>query len=229
MKDENIKLEDIMHAIKSRWFLIVGVTLITTALATALSLYGIEPKYQASTKLFVGKEVSQESVDGNYDSNEVQMYQKLLKTYSDVILTKDLVGKSLANRNIDLKVDNVLSNLNVVPKPDTQIMVISYVSTDKQKTRDVVAAVTDEFIKTSKELISNVSVKVVETVTLPENPISPNKKVNIAVGFMLGLMISVGISILLEFMDNTFKNKEQIENLLKTSTLGTIPNFERKR
>lgn len=228
MKDENIKMEDIMHAIKSRWFLIVGVTLVFTALATALSLFGIEPRYQASTKLFVGKEIS-DSSSANYDSNEVQMYQKLLKTYTDVILTKDLVGRALDNKKIDLKVDNVLSNLNVIPKVDTQILVISYISTDRQNTRDVIAAVTDEFIKTSKELISNVNVKVVETVTLPESPISPNKKINIAVGFVLGLMISVGISILLEFMDNTFKHKEQIEIILKTSTLGSIPNFERKR
>ena len=38
-------------------------------------------------------------------------------------------------------------------------------------------------------------------------------------------MVSVGICFLLEFMDNTFKSKEQLEREIDIPVLGTIPNI----
>jgi capsular polysaccharide biosynthesis protein len=141
MNDENIRVEEVVDALKNRWQLIVVITLIATILATVVSFFIIKPKYQASTKLFIGKE-SSGKVEENYNNNDVQMYQKLLKTYSDVIMTKDLVEKSLAVKNINLKTGEVLGNLRVTPKTDTQILLISYTSTDKQESKAVVDAIT---------------------------------------------------------------------------------------
>ena len=61
---------------------------------------------------------------------------------------------------------------------------------------------------------------------VPENPVSPNKKLNIAIAFLLGLMVSVGLSFLLEFLDNTYKNKEQLEKDLEIPVIGAIPKIE---
>ena len=46
---------------------------------------------------------------------------------------------------------------------------------------------------------------------------------NIAIAFLLGLMIGVGLAFLLEFLDNTFKNKDQLERELEIPVIGTIP------
>ena len=123
--------------------------------------------------------------------------------------------------------DIALSRLTVTPKTDTQILQISYTSGDKQECKDVVDSVTNKFIEISSELISNSNVRVIEKATLPKSPVSPNKKLNIAVAFLLGLMIGAGLAILLEFLDNTFKDKEQIEKVLDLPVLGSIPNSEK--
>ena len=49
---------------------------------------------------------------------------------------------------------------------------------------------------------------------------------NIAIAFLLGLMVSIGLIFLLEYMDNTYKTKEQLENELEIPVLGVIPNLE---
>ncbi|PTR86723.1 capsular biosynthesis protein, partial [Bacillus anthracis] len=51
----------------------------------------------------------------------------------------------------------------------------------------------------------------------------PNKKMNIAIAFLLGLMVSVGLAFLLEFLDNTFKTKEQLEREFNIPVIGIIP------
>ena len=52
------------------------------------------------------------------------------------------------------------------------------------------------------------------------------KKMNIAIAFLLGLMVSLGLVFLLEYLDNTYKNKEQLEKELDIPVLGEIPDVD---
>ena len=49
---------------------------------------------------------------------------------------------------------------------------------------------------------------------------------NIAIAFLLGLMVSVGLVFLLEYLDNTYKNREQLEKELDIPVLGAIPDVD---
>lgn len=225
LQEENFKVEDIVNALKSRWQLIVCITLATTIVAAVLSFFVMKPKYTASTKLFIGKE-TENSKDAAYSNNDVQMYQKLLKTYSDIIATRDLMENAMDSAQLDISPDYALDGISVNPKTDTQILEISFTGGDKQECKDIVEAVSNEFVKESVELITNSNVKVIERVQLPEAPVSPNKTLNMLVAFILGLVTGSGISIILEFLDNTFKDKDQVEKILDLPVLGSIPNTD---
>lgn len=222
MEEEIIRIDDILEVLGKRWKMIVSVTFIAVVFAAIMSFFVISPKYQASTKVFIGKENST-SIDQGYNNNDVQMYQKLIKTYAEVIQTNDLVEKAVADMGANVEAEDVLKNLTVTPRADTQILEIQYVNKDNVFAKNLVESLTNEFIKSSTDLIPNGNIKVIETVKVPEEPISPNKKMNIAIAFLLGLMVSVGFSFLIEFMDNTFKTKEQLEDALGIPVLGTIP------
>ncbi|NFO11331.1 capsular biosynthesis protein [Clostridium botulinum] len=223
MNEEVIRIEDIVDVLKKRWKMIILITIIATVFSAVISFFVISPKYQANTKLFIGKENTESQVQ-NYNSNDVQMYQKLLKTYAEVIQTNDLVEKAVESEDLKLESSKILKDLTVTPRADTQILEISYTNTDPIVAKDVVKLITSQFVQSATELISNGNVKVIEEVRIPEKPVSPNKKLNIAIAFLLGLMISVGLSFLIEFMDNTFKTKEQVENILELPVIGMIPN-----
>jgi capsular polysaccharide biosynthesis protein len=218
--EELIRIEDILDILLKRWKMILSITLLATFTAAIISFFVIAPKYEASTKVFIGKENTK---DQNYNNSDIQMYQQLLKTYAGVITTNDLVEKAINTASLNITSEDVLGNLTVTPSPNTQILEIKYISKDKGLSRDLVDAVTTQFIKTSTELIPNGNVKIIESVKMPENPVSPNKKINIAIAFLLGLMVSVGFAFLLEFMDNTFKTKEQLEQILGIPVIGAIP------
>lgn len=221
MSEEKLRIDDILEIIKKRWRPVVFTMLILTIVVAIMSFFIIPPKYEANTKVFIGKE---NSGDRNYNDNDVQMYQKLLKTYAEVIMTNDLIENSLKEKNIDLESEKILKSLIVTPRADTQILEIKYRNKDKVLARDVVDSITDEFIKTSKELIPNGTVKIVESVKIPKKSVSPNKKVNISIAFILGIIIGTGIAFLLEYLDNTFKDKEDLEKMLGLAVIGIIPN-----
>lgn len=220
MEEQEIRLDEFFDALKKRWFMIVSITLAATIISAAISFFLIKPKYAASTKLFIGKE---EAESQGYNQNDVTMYQKLMKTYSATIKTKDLVERALEGSKINLNTNTVLENLTVTTVTDTQILEVKYNSIDPNEAATIIKKVTDEFIKTSKKLVPNGNIQIIESVEVPDKPISPNKKMNIAIAFVLGLMVSGGLALLLEFLDNTFKTKEQIERELDIPVIGTIP------
>ncbi|MFU7515544.1 YveK family protein [Clostridium sp. HCS.1] len=220
MEEQVIRLDELFEALKKRWLMILSITLIATILSAALSFFVIKPQYEASTKVFIGKD---ESDSQAYSQNDVLMYQKLMKTYSEAIKTKDLISRGLRGTSINLEANEVLNNLTVVTVADTQILQIKYKSRNPQEAKAIIEGVSDEFIKTSKELVPNGNIKVIEKVELPQNPVSPNKKMNIAIAFLLGLMVGVGLAFLLEFLDNTFKNKDQLEREFQIPVIGSIP------
>lgn len=223
MEEEIISLSEILEALKKRWLMITVITLLCTIVSALVSIFVMKPMYETSTKLFIGKE---ENTNATYDNNDIMMYQKLLKTYSETIKTKDLIVRAVGRTSYDLTAEEVLGKLSVVTVADTQILQISYKDEDPSVAKALLEEITGEFIATSKALVPNGNVTVIETVALPENPVSPNKKMNIAIAFLLGLMISVGLVFLFEYMDNTYKSKEQLEKDLDIPVLGVIPHLE---
>ena len=224
MEEQVISLSEIFEALKKRWIMIVAITLTATIVSGIISFFVIDPVYETSTKVFIGKD---ESDDAAYNSSDINMYQQLLQTYAQAIKTKDLVNRAISGLSYDeLEASSVVDALTVNPISSTQILEIKYKSKDAEEAKDVLKGITDEFIVTAKELVPNGNVKVIEEVELPENPVSPNKKMNIAIAFLLGLMVSVGLVFLLEYLDNTYKNKDQLEKELGIPVLGAIPDIE---
>ena len=220
MEEQVISISEIIDAVKKRWKIIALTTVLATVVSGIFSFFIISPTYEASTKIFIGKEGAESE---GYNSSDVSMYQNLIKTYSELIKTKDLVNKAINNSQYDLSVNNVLNGITVNTLTGTQILQISYQSKSPSIAKNILESVTNEFITKAEELVPNGNVKILESVEIPKNPVAPNKTMNIAIAFILGMMVGFGIVFLLEYLDNTYKNKEQLEKDLDIPVLGVIP------
>ena len=220
MEEQVISISEIIDAVKKRWKIIALTTVLATVVSGIFSFFIISPTYEASSKIFIGKEGAESE---GYNSSDVSMYQNLIKTYSELIKTKDLVNKAIDNSQYDLSVNSVLNGITVNTLTGTQILQISYQSKSPSVAKNILESITNEFITKAEELVPNGNVKILESVELPKNPVAPNKTMNIAIAFILGMMVGFGIVFLLEYLDNTYKNKEQLEKDLDIPVLGVIP------
>ena len=67
------------------------------------------------------------------------------------------------------------------------------------------------------------NVEIVDPAYTPTVPIKPNKKKNLALGLVLGLMIGVGLTFLLDYLDDTVKDADDVKHRLGLPILGIIP------
>ncbi len=223
MEENIISLKEIFEILKKRWKLILTFTLASTLVASISLFLLTAPQYESSTKVFIGKEENQKK---DYNISDIQMYQKLLKTYAEVIKTEDLIAKAIEASKLDIKPKEALNNLTVVSVPDTQILELKYKSKSPEEAVKLISSVRDEFIKLSSELVPNGNVQILEEARFPMDTVSPNKKMGLIIAIIIGLIIGIGIAFLIEFLDNTYKSKEYLEKELNIPVLGTVPNLK---
>lgn len=68
--------------------------------------------------------------------------------------------------------------------------------------------------------------QIIDPAVLPTAPISPKKKVLLLLSFVLGLGLGVGIAFFLEYLDDSIKLKEDVEEYLALPVIGAIPKIE---
>ena len=68
---------------------------------------------------------------------------------------------------------------------------------------------------------SNISI--IDKAEVPKSPISPKKRKNLILAFLIGIFGGVGFCFFFEYLDNTVKGPEDVEKLTGLSSLGVIP------
>lgn len=73
------------------------------------------------------------------------------------------------------------------------------------------------------------NIAVIDRAQVPGGAYSPNGIRNLAIGLFLGLLLGVALALLLEFLDDTLKTPEDVEQKLRLPVLGIIPKLGAKQ
>lgn len=71
--------------------------------------------------------------------------------------------------------------------------------------------------------LESVNARVVDRAVVPKEPVKPKKSLIVVVAAMLSLFVGVGLALLLDFLNNTFKAPEQVESKLNLPVFGILP------
>lgn len=97
-----------------------------------------------------------------------------------------------------------------------------------QREVDANSALYDTFMTRLKETsatadFESVNARVVDSAQVPTSPVKPKKALIVAIAALLAMMMGVGMVLLLEFLNNTFKSAEDVETKLNLPVLGILP------
>lgn len=222
-----LDLRELIGMVKKRWLLIASITIISTSIAVFVNYRIIEPVYQSKCTIFVGKDLSMG--DGDYNSSDIAMYHKLMATYAEIACSRDVADRAENAMYDEVSSSEIRNGLSVSTKDENQIMSMSMQSYDPELAKEMLDAVIVGFFEKAKEIYPEGNTSIIDKPRVQHSPISPNKKMNVAVAFCLGIMVSVGLVFLIEFMDNTIKKEEEIEKYLGIPVIGVIPEYNAKK
>lgn len=223
----SIDLRELLLVIfKNLWLiiLIIAISGIGTGLFTS---YGIQKNYESNT-LFTVLSPS-ESNEAPTSSDVFRIGSELAKRYSIIAKSNTVIEAT----RVDLAPDIMLSErairdsftVNSVNETDILRITVTYI--EPEIAQKIAESVTNESMKIYEETYQGVAVESIDKADLNRNAVSPNLKLNVIIGSILGLMISIGIILLKEFLNRKIKSAKDIELYLNVPFFGEIPDFNK--
>ncbi|HLF06275.1 MAG TPA: polysaccharide biosynthesis tyrosine autokinase, partial [Thermoplasmata archaeon] len=94
-------------------------------------------------------------------------------------------------------------------------------ATETKRIYDLISTRMKE-ITLSSSLLSN-NLHILDKAPVPKVPVRPRKVLNLAIGLLLGLILGVGTVFFLDYLDNTIRTSEDIEQYLRLNLLAIVP------
>lgn len=219
--EETISLQDLLKTIRKRIGLIALLTLLAVLITGAISYFLLTPVYETSTEILVNQNPTE---TGQLINQNIQTDLQLINTYSGIIKSPAILDQVVEELNLGLTSEQLDDNITVSNAEKSQIVNIAVQDEDPARAVDIANMTADVFENDIQELMNVDNVSVLSRAVLKENPepVSPNSILNIAISAIVGLMLGVGIAFLLEYLDTTIKDEQDIEEVLGIPVIGVI-------
>lgn len=221
---EEIDLKELWHIFWSNIKLIGIITVVFMVITALVTVFMIDKQYESYTTLMLGKtNVSDQEGTSELTYNDVILNQKLVATYGEIMKSKVITNKVINDLELDMSSQQLGGMIAVNTLNNTEILKITVTHTDAV----VASNIANEIATTFKEYISKLmkldNVSVIDEAVESNTPVSPRTTMNIAISFVLGLVISVFIVFLKEYLNTKIMSPKDIEKISKYPLLAVIP------
>lgn len=221
-------IHEILTLLKKRIFLIVLLTVVFGAGAFIYAKMELVDYYQAYTVLIVNNTDSTTLVN-SLTSSEYNLNIQLVNSYRVLCKTDRVLSQVVQELKLPFSASMLKGMVSVTSQSDTEFIRIYVTSTDPLMAQQIANTVSKVFQKEVADIMKMDNVQIIDEALLPVAPSGPNRTQNAQMGVLLGLVVGVGLSFLLELIDQTIRTKEQLQELLAVPMLGMIPRIDGKK
>ena len=222
--EETIDLREYFFILKKKMWLICLSAIICGAISGLVSFFVLEPVYEANTSLIVNKEVENETTQMT-TTEDLNYVQKLAITYGEIIKSRTVITSTIEKLKLDMTYEELVDAVSVSNVLDTQIIKVSVEHKNPVLATKICNTIPQIFTTEVQRIVKASGVEVIDRAIVPEDPIKPNKIVNIAVGMILGLMVSTFVIFLKEVFNTSIKEPKDIEEKLGIPVFGVVPKY----
>ena len=219
--EETISLQDLFKTLKKRMWLIILLTVIAVTTSGLISFLLLTPIYQSSTQILINQEKTDVTA---FNSQDIQTNLQLINTYNVIIKSPAILSKVIEQLDLNTTPTALNSQITVNNEQNSQVVNITVQDPNPSVAVDIANTTANVFQSEIIKLMKVDNVSVLTPAVFAENPspVKPDPILNMAIAAVIGLMLGVGIAFLLEYLDTTVKNEQDVEELLNLPILGLI-------
>lgn len=228
--ESGITLVELFHMLMRNIFLIIAVTVGVTVIGIIYTFRFVEPTYKSSADVWVQIDKTAGEAGDDPTDYDFNTSLRIIQSVSELFEKDVIVDKTIKDLNLNITRTDFKKNLTIKYDTNSFFINIGYECHDPELAGIVVNKTIENTINFANQNLGSLRNTITPIGQADDgNYASPNKPLNIIISFLLGGIIGVAASLLIEAFKTTVRNKQELENLLpKYKVIGIIPIMEDK-
>ena len=221
---ESINLREILSYLLQKLWLIIVILLVVFAGGEAYTAFIKTPLYASSTNVVL----ISDSGNSNITVNDVTLSNNLVKTYSEIVKSRNVLSKVISELNLGITYEQLAGKVSVSSTTSTQLISIRVSDQDPKEAQRIANKIGKVFKSEIKSIYGIDNVQIVDEAVESTAPYNINILKESIIYFVAGLALGVGAAYLLFMLDKTIKDTETVESKLGLTVIGVVPQVENK-
>lgn len=242
---EEIDLKELIGVFWKKKILIVVVVVIFALLGLIYSNISKSPIYESSTSLILIPEKSEDpeafadyyhitnndeiiDVEKTYNETsrltaEMTINSRIFSASTTIATSQKVANKVIENLDLDMSANDLISSITVTPTVDTQNLKISVTNSNPEMACNLANEISKAFVEEAGDIYNTEAFYILDEAIVPTNPsndTSPLK--NVVIFAFIGAVLVAGYILVMYMFDTSVKSSQDVENVVKLSTLATI-------
>ncbi|GAA1106385.1 polysaccharide biosynthesis tyrosine autokinase [Kitasatospora arboriphila] len=219
-------LRGCLRTLSRHWWLVTLLALLGTGAGVAAAVLST-PVYEARTQLFVATRSGEDATALNQGNN---FSQARVRSYASIVTSRRVTEPVVAKLRLGVTPEQLASQITAAAPVNTVLIDITLQDTVPARAAQTANAVADQLRAVVQELetpadstTSPVQLGVTQRAQPPAFPVSPNRRLDVAAGLLVGLLLGIGAAALRQALDTTVSTAEQLGELAGVPVLGEVP------
>jgi capsular polysaccharide biosynthesis protein len=220
-----LDIRDYLRVLRKNWVLI-ALCVLASLLVGAGATLATTKQYRASAQIFV-------AIDSASDTTQLAQgntfTQARVQSYTSIATSPAVMQPVVDKLGLNLTADELAAKVSADAPLNKVLVNIHATDHSPELAAKIANAVADQFSKTVSGLdrtrsnIAIVKLSVTHPAAIPDAPVTPRTKLNLALALLVGLGLGIGIAVLRETLDNTVKSPDVLNAVSEAPVMGIIP------
>ncbi len=233
--EKTVSLLDLLATIHKHIITVIVTFVVVVACASGYTFL-VSPKYTAKAQVIAtfnsaqengaNTDITQQNIGGTYISSQITSYPTLATTGT-------VLQPVINELHLDESVKELAGQLSVDNPSNTAFVNISATDVDAVQS----AAIANAVAKSLQNIVENdlyvsnngrspIKVSVVQKADVPDEPSSPKKRLCLAAGVILGLVVGIFAALLKDLLSTKVGETSDVRGIVHASALGSVPKSE---
>ena len=216
--EQEIDLIELLYRLMEKFLYIVLVAIMGALIMGIYSFYIATPMYQATAKLYVVN-----SKDSAINLSDLQIGSYLTSDYQEVFKTWEVHEMVKQELRLDYSYAELTKMLTISNPSSTRILNITVSSANPEEAMNIANTYAQVSKKYISDTMSTDEPNILSVALRPLSAYTPNKTMNILLGFVLGALLTVGIITVMFVMDDKIKTADDLVKYTSVAMLAAVP------
>jgi capsular polysaccharide biosynthesis protein len=214
-----LQIKDYVGVVRKRWYLFLVCIVIFSSAAFIFSRFQT-PMYRSTAKLYV--------MPSRSDLGLTLTAQNLVRQYSQLLASDRFLNEIDRRLQLDTPPPLLRSRINAAGTADNLAIEIQADWPNPEDATRIAGALAREFMSdqerrmAARDSADRIEVLMYDDAT-PAVLNRPQTRTNVIAGGLLGLLIAVIIAFVLEYLDDTIKDPDDVDRYVDLPVVGNIP------